>query len=190
MRAAMERREASGSSQGPARPGTPPPSSELGPGSSAWQAGRSQCRPRRFRKPPAPPGAPFPSFEGETENGRRARPGPENQTHGTAERWLTIWRDGTAMSMRSINTSSKKQHRRRKRLFLRALDVGAVFRHHHDAGADTDERRHVGAHAVRTASRACTTTRRSGPWSTGSVSVTSRTTFCGSWIATALPRGH
>jgi hypothetical protein len=32
---------------------------------------------------------------------------------------------------------------------LRALDVGAVGRHHHDARAGGDVRRHHGAHAVR-----------------------------------------
>ena len=76
---AMERREAQGSSQGPARPGTPTPSKHLGPGSLARQH-RPIARPVKggLANLLAPPGAPSPLWR-ETEKGNDA-PGVANNT--------------------------------------------------------------------------------------------------------------
>jgi len=80
--AALERREAQGSSQGPARPGTPIPSIHLGPGSSACEAGRSQGRLREPRKLPGASRRSNPSSEGERKTGRRASRPPEYKGSG------------------------------------------------------------------------------------------------------------
>src|SRR5215213_3206697 len=76
MRAAMERREAQGPSQGPVRPRkTHRPVSQAG-----------------LREPRKLPGASRRSIplalRGNGKQGPRARPGARNQNHGTAERWL------------------------------------------------------------------------------------------------------
>ncbi len=85
----MERREAQGPSHGPVRPGIPTALKRLGSRKHDAQAGLANRPKGADRKAPeAPPGAPFPSFEGKRKTGRRARPGARNQNHGTAERWL------------------------------------------------------------------------------------------------------
>src|ERR1700749_2806634 len=91
-RSAMERREAPGSSQGPARPGTPTALKALGPGglarrlalSKGWPDGASHA-PWRL---PALHSSPVREREGKQGDGRiRAS---ENKKPGTAERWLTV----------------------------------------------------------------------------------------------------
>src|ERR1700756_4357517 len=94
----MERREAPGPSQGPARPGTPTPSKALSQSLSwvpeAWRAGW-------FRKPTyggfanlqAPPGAPSLSFGREKENRETGAPG----------RPKTKPRDGGALADQKLN---------------------------------------------------------------------------------------
>ena len=77
---AMERREAQGSSQGPARPGTPTPLktwvSESWRGTPASPAGEGS-----LASSLAPPGAPSPRNR-ETEIGMRADPEPEIREQG------------------------------------------------------------------------------------------------------------
>jgi hypothetical protein len=90
----MERQEASGSSHGPARPGTPTALKALalkalGPGSLARRLAFSEGWPDGASRSVAPPGAPFLSLAGERrKTGRRAHPGVRKQNPGTAERWL------------------------------------------------------------------------------------------------------
>ena len=80
-RAAMERREAPGSSQRAPRPGTPPPLKTLGPGILARRlayrtAGLGGATPA----PPAPPGAPSPLFKGIRNQGNGRIRASEKQT--------------------------------------------------------------------------------------------------------------
>ena len=81
MRSAMERQEAQGSSQGPARPGTPTALKRLGSRKHDAQAGLANRPKGADRKAPeAPPGAPFPSFEGKRKTGKTGLPrGPKSK---------------------------------------------------------------------------------------------------------------
>src|SRR5262245_20635659 len=100
------------------RPGTPTAlTAYLGPGSSARRpADRKAGLWEPIARLPAPPGAPFPSFEGRRKKGPRARPGARKQTHGTAKRWLSD-------ECRKIRAAAQKNHaarcawRRRPRWF-------------------------------------------------------------------------
>src|SRR5882672_6974714 len=76
MRSAMERLEAQGPSTGLVRLAR---RTKLGLANPAKEP---------IARLLAPPGAPFPRFEGKRKKGRRARPGARNQNHGTAKRWL------------------------------------------------------------------------------------------------------
>ena len=81
--AALERREAQGPSQGPARPGTPTPLKTLG----SWKLGAMIPADRKagegsLASSLAPPGAPSPRFEGTGKTGIRAPRPPENQGAG------------------------------------------------------------------------------------------------------------
>ena len=85
---ALERREAPGPSQGPARPGTPTTLKALGPGSLAR---RSADRKADLREPIARlPGASrrsIPSCQRDGKRERRAGPGARIQSPGSAEHW-------------------------------------------------------------------------------------------------------
>ena len=70
--AAMERREAQGSSQGPARPGTPTPS-RLGSRNLGAMTPASQAGEGSLASSLAPPGAPSPRSEGDGKGKRRTR---------------------------------------------------------------------------------------------------------------------
>ena len=84
---ALERREAQGShAEGPRAPGPPPPQ-DLGPGSSARDAGRSQGRRREPRKLPGASRRSNPSFggKGKRDTGHPGAPeakAPERRSVG------------------------------------------------------------------------------------------------------------
>ena len=90
LTAALERREAQGSSQEPARHGTPIPLKTLGSRKLGVQR-RPIARPAKgasqapWRLP-----ALHPLVRGEKENRDAGHPGPEQQRTGAAERWLEL----------------------------------------------------------------------------------------------------
>ena len=72
---AMERREAQGSSQGPARPGTPTPFQNLGPGSSACEPALARPVKGASQAPWRLPALHSPHVEGEKEKRDTGEPG-------------------------------------------------------------------------------------------------------------------
>ena len=84
---AMERWEAQGSSQEPARPGTPTPLETLGSRKLGVMTPASLAGEGSLASSLAPPSAPFPRKR-EKENGIRAIPGCPKQKPRAAKRWL------------------------------------------------------------------------------------------------------
>ena len=85
--AAMERREAQGSSQEPARPGTPTPSRLGSRKLGAMTPADRKAGEGSLASSLAPPGAPSPRERGK-EIGIRATPAARKPSHRAAERWL------------------------------------------------------------------------------------------------------